>query len=47
MLKHTQTIRRLFTDELFECVYQFVRLALKRLSNESLQNTQMHTMLQT
>ena len=29
MAKHTQTIRRQFANELFECVYQFVKLALK------------------
>ena len=30
MFKHTQTIRRLTADELFECVYYFERLALNR-----------------
>ena len=29
MAKHTQTIRRQLADELFECVCQFVKLALK------------------
>ena len=29
MVKHTQTIRRQFADELFECVWQFVKLSLK------------------
>ena len=31
MVKHTQTIRRQFADELFECVWQFVKLSLKGL----------------
>ena len=31
MDKHTQTIRRQFTDELFECVDHFVNLAFKGL----------------
>ena len=32
MVKHNQTIRRQFADELFECVDHFVILALKVLS---------------
>ena len=31
MVKHIQTIRRLTTDELFECVWSFVGLAFKGL----------------
>ena len=31
MIKHTQTIRRQFADELLECVDHFVELALKGL----------------
>ena len=31
MVKHTQTVRRLRADELFECVCSFVGLALKGL----------------
>ena len=31
MAKHTQTIRRLFADELFECVWPFCGLALNGL----------------
>ena len=31
MVKPTQTIRRRIADELFECVYHFVGLALKGL----------------
>ena len=34
MVKHTQTIRRQFADELFESVFDhFVKLALKGLSD--------------
>ena len=32
MAKHTQTIRRQIADELFECVWPFLNLALKGLS---------------
>ena len=32
MVKHTQTIRQQITDELFECVWAFVKLALKGLN---------------
>ena len=32
MIKHIQTIRREFADELFECFGHFVKLALKGLS---------------
>ena len=35
MGKHTQTIRRQIADELFECVWPFVKLALKGLSGKS------------
>ena len=31
MVKHSQTIGRQITDELFECVWPFCKLALKRL----------------
>ena len=31
IVKHTQTIRQLLTDELFECVWPFVGLTLKGL----------------
>ena len=31
MVKHTQTNRRQFADDLFECVWPFVNLALKGL----------------
>ena len=31
MAKHTQTIHRQFADELFECVWSFLGLALKGL----------------
>ena len=33
MAKYTQTIRWQIADELFECVWPFVKLALKMLSN--------------
>ena len=32
MIKHTQTIRRQFADELFECVWPFGGLGLKGLT---------------
>ena len=32
MAKHTQTIRRQIADELFECVWPFVKLTLKLLN---------------
>ena len=32
MVKHTEAIRRQIADELFECVYHFVKLALKGLT---------------
>ena len=37
MAKHTQTIRRQFTDELFECVWPFFffNLALKGLKKQT------------
>ena len=35
MAKHTQTIRRQIADELFECVWPFVNLALKGLKSFS------------
>ena len=31
MVKHTQTIRQQIADKLFECVWPFVKLALKGL----------------
>ena len=39
MVKHTQTTRRQFADELFECVWPFVKLALKGLKGEELQGS--------
>ena len=41
MVKHTQTIRRQFADELTECVWPFVILALKglkKINSESFRN---------
>ena len=32
MVKHTQTIRRQFADELFECVWPFCDIGAQRLS---------------
>ena len=31
MVKHTQTIRRKITDELFECVWPFCEIGAKRV----------------
>ena len=31
MVKHTQTIRRQFADELFECVWPICRIATQRV----------------
>ena len=35
MVKHTQTVRRQFADELFECVDHFVGLAHKEIIIEN------------
>ena len=33
MVKHTQTIRRQITDELFECVWSFCEIGVKRVKS--------------
>ena len=35
MVKHTQTIRRQFVDELFECVGPFCEIGAQRFKNAS------------
>ena len=34
MVKHTQTIRRQFADELFECVWPFCGIGAERVKEE-------------
>ena len=43
MVKHTQTIRRQIADELFECVWTFVKLALKGLDGPRISVTLLST----
>ena len=39
MVKHTQTIRRQFTDELFECVWTFCKIGAKRVIQRKIRFT--------
>ena len=36
MVKHTQTIRRQFADEMFECVWPFCDIGAERVKAENL-----------
>ena len=42
MVKHTQTIRLQFANELFECVSSFCRVGVAWVNSKSLRNTAVH-----